>query len=171
MIIFLISITIISFIHDPISRRLITDDDDERLWCTISFQDKSLLNSYNSSINLIHFLIPFGINIISSVIIIFQTSRVHSNIRKKKSFGKHLKIQLNEFKHLLISPCVLILLALPRLIISFVYSCIRTTDRNAWIFLFAYCISFIPSLANFIIFVLPSQTYKQDFYHAIKCLF
>ncbi|CAF1398734.1 unnamed protein product [Adineta steineri] len=170
VIIFNIMLNIVSSIHDPIHRRLITDEQDLRMWCTVSYQDKSWLNYYNSFINLIHFLIPFGINVISALILIRQTARSRSNIHQEISYQKHLKIQFKQFKHLLISPCILILLALPRLIISFVYSCMKQ-DRKVYLFLIAYWISFTPPLATFIIFVLPSETYKKDFRSAMHRLF
>ena len=171
VIIIVVFVNIVSSIHDPINRRLVIDDDeDQRAWCSISFEHKSWLNSYNSSMNLIHFIIPFAINIISAFIIIIRTAYIRSMVRKKNSYRKHLKKQFNEFKHLIISPCILILLALPRLIISFVYACMKA-DRTPYLFLFGYFISYIPTLAIFLIFVLPSRTYKKDFYDAIKLLF
>ncbi|UJR17514.1 hypothetical protein I4U23_004409 [Adineta vaga] len=111
---------------------------------------------------------PFLIQI--TLIIIIQTARIRSNVRKQISYRNHLKIQFQEYKHLIISPCILILLALPRLIISLVYACMKD-ERQPYLFLFGYSISFTPYLAIFIIFILPSETYRKDFCRAWKLLF
>ncbi|CAF1020881.1 unnamed protein product, partial [Didymodactylos carnosus] len=62
IIIFIIVINIASSIHDPINRRLIEDPQDQRSWCFVSYQHSTLLTSYNTVINMIHFILPFIIN-------------------------------------------------------------------------------------------------------------
>ncbi|CAF4375480.1 unnamed protein product, partial [Rotaria sordida] len=76
-------------------------------------------------------------------------------------------VQIKRHKHLIIAPCILILLALPRLIISFLSKCMEST-RDPWLFLSGYYISFIPSLLIFVVFVLPSKKYKEEFLILIR---
>ena len=38
---------------------------------------------------------------------------------------------------------------------------------DAWLFLGAYFISFIPPMLTFIIYILPSKFYKQEFHKSI----
>jgi hypothetical protein len=155
----IILITFVSYIHDPFYRRLIDDDEEHRRWCIIQYS--SLSKMIDSIIRIIHFIFPFVLNLICALIIIITVARAHSNVHKKKEYKKHLREQLNEHKHLIISPIILLLLALPRLIISFLSGCIKSL-RNPWLFIFGYYISFIPPILSSIIFVLPSKTYRKE---------
>ena len=73
---------------------------------------------------------------------------------------------MNEHKHLLISPIVLLLLATPRLIISLVSGCVDPSE-NPWLYLCAYFISFTPPMLIFVVFVLPSKLYRKTFKESI----
>jgi hypothetical protein len=118
-------------------------------------------------INIIHFIVPFIINVISALTIIIMSTRQQVAIKKKKKYQEILKEQIHERKNLLIGPCVLIILGIPRLIISFTSGCMKSTS-DSWLFLLGYFISLIPPLLTFILFVLPSKTYKQAFRKAIS---
>jgi len=152
-------VTIVSYIHDPITRQLIEDKDEERIWCIVNYSLK--LKGYDRFINLFHFLTPFIINIISAVIIIVQVFRTRSKARKNAS-GVTLYAEINRHKHILISPCVLILLAFPRLFISFISRCMESA-HNPWLFLVGYYISFVPPLLIIFVFVFPSEKYREKF--------
>ncbi|UJR24129.1 hypothetical protein I4U23_027095 [Adineta vaga] len=80
-------------IHDPIYRRLI-DDTGEKRTC------------------------PLFINIISALVFIILTARQRSTARKNQTYKQHLLGEFRQHKHLLISPFILTLFTLPRLIIS-----------------------------------------------------
>ena len=112
--------TMLTHIHDPIHRELIDDFDidEHRIWCFVKYS--SSMNIYNSFITLFHFLIPFSINIISALWIIITITYNRSGVQPDQTFREHLKQQLKQHRHILIAPFVLILLSLPRLIISFV---------------------------------------------------
>ncbi|CAF4452203.1 unnamed protein product, partial [Adineta steineri] len=64
-------------------------------------------------------------------------------------------------------PFVLILFSISRVIISFASGCMKSMT-DSWLFLFGYFISLIPPLLTFVLFVLPSTTYKQAFRKAIS---
>ena len=68
-------ITIGTNIHDPIYRRLINEENEneKRTWCIVRYS--SHLQRYNSTMHIMHFFIPFIINIISSFILITKKSR------------------------------------------------------------------------------------------------
>jgi hypothetical protein len=117
--------------------------------------------------NVIHFFVPFSINCISALIIIINTARIRSTAQKKEPYKQMLRKQFQLHKHLLISPIILIILAVPRLIISFLSGCMKST-QDSWFYLIGYFISFIPPTLNFIIFVLPSETYKKEFIKTIQ---
>ncbi len=97
---------------------------------------------------------------------IYSIARSCFTAQPRLSFAEHFRLQLKEHKHRLISSFILVLLALPRLIISFRNECIKS-PRNSWLYLFAYFISFLPSIITFIKYVLPSKLYKDEFDTAI----
>ncbi len=154
-----------TYTYDPLHRRLIDDEAEQRTW---------YVSQYSSSVqlldwlwNIFHFSIPFAINCISAVIIIIIAARTRSNSQKTKPFKDHLREQIHHHKHLLISPCILIILAIPRLIMSFLFGCMKS-PRDSWFYLIGYFISFIPSIVTFIVFVLPSDVYKKEFTAYVK---
>jgi hypothetical protein len=90
-----------------------------------------------------------------------MVARTHSITRKQKTYRQHLRQEFHQQKHLIISPIILVILAFPRLIISFLSGCMKS-PRNPWLHLIGYFISFIPSALTFMVFVLPSETYKEQ---------
>jgi hypothetical protein len=164
VIIILLIVIIGTCIHDPIYRRLIDEDNDDndqkRIWCIITYS--SSLQIYNYIIHIFHFFGPFMINLISSIILITKKSRQQSHIHKQRPYKEILQEQFRQHKHLLTAPIVLVILALPRLIITFVSKCMNSTD-DAWLFLVGYFISFIPPILTFIVFILPSKFYRKEF--------
>ncbi|UJR06601.1 hypothetical protein I4U23_010885 [Adineta vaga] len=163
IIIFVFLITILSHIHDPFHRQLIDDIDidEKHIWCIVQYSSR--INKYNSFITLFHFLIPFTINFISTIIIIIILLAHHrSTIQPRLSYIEHLKIQFKEHNHHFIASLILVILGLPRLIISFISGCMKSPNYS-FLFLSAYLLSFLPSIMTFIVYVLPSKTYKNQF--------
>ena len=158
---FLVSTTI----HDPIHRYTIFDEEEERTWCLVRYSP--ILQHFNSVINIVHFLTPLSVNFIAALLIIIRAARVRSRVRAKTTYRHHLREQLNQHKHLLISSVLLILLGLPRLIISFISGCMKSA-RDPWLFLIGYFVSLIPPTLIFFTFILPSATYRREFKEAIK---
>ncbi|CAF3994916.1 unnamed protein product [Adineta steineri] len=150
IIILLLIFNIFIFIHEPLYRQLIdeTDEDknEKRIWCVVSYS--SNLQIYNSVINTFQFFTPLIINFISAFILIAQKPRRQSITQRKRNFKDILKENYREHKHLFIAPAILVILALPRLIISFISKCIQSSD-DSWLFPTAYFISLIPSNAYF----------------------
>ncbi|CAF1037056.1 unnamed protein product [Adineta steineri] len=85
-----------------------------------------------------------------------------SMARTNQSFKEHVQEQFSNNKQLIISPIVLLVLSIPRLIISLLPGCAKTSD-NLWLYLGAYLISFTPSMLIFLIFVFPSELYMKAF--------
>ena len=154
-------------VHDPIKRELIDDFDmdDKRTWCFVRYS--SFLEKYNFAMNLFHFVVPMLINFISAVTIIISTARSRTAAQSKLTFMQHLQLQLKEHKHLLLTPCLLILLGSPRLIIPLYSGCMKS-PRNPYLFVIGYFISFVPMTLHFFIFVLPSKKYMGEFKKTIR---
>jgi hypothetical protein len=152
-------------IHDPIYRRLIDDTGEQRIWCVADYPRS--IQIFDSIMNIFHFCIPFCINIICALIIIIIAARTRSTVRRNQTYKQHLLKQFQEHKHLLISPFILTLLALPRLIVSFLSGCMKSA-RNPWIYILSYFISLISSASIFVVFVLPSEVYMTSFRESIR---
>jgi hypothetical protein len=152
-------------IHDPIHRLLVDDEEEQRTWCIAKYSP--ILQIFDRVLSVIHFSIPFSINCISALVVIITAARTRSSIHKNRSYKQLLIEQLQHHKHLLISPIILVFLAFPRLIISFLSGCMKSA-RNPWIYVIGYFISFIPPMLTFAVFVLPSETYKKQFKDSIK---
>jgi hypothetical protein len=167
LIFIILLLAICTYVHDPLYRKLIDDfdTDEKRTWCFIRFS--SSLYKYNAAISLFHFLTPILINFISAVIIIVFSARRRSNAQTNVLFIQHLKQQLEQHKHLLWAPCVIVLLSLPGSIIPFLSGCMKS-PRDPWLYLISYFISFIPVILHFFIFVRPSQNYMDEFKESVE---
>ena len=167
LILFVLVFISCSYIYDPFHRRLIDDEEEQRTWCVSKYS--SSLQIFDWTLNIFHYSLPFAINCTSAFTIIIIAARIRSNFQKRKKLIEHLREQLYRHKHLLISPCILILLAVPRLIMSFLSGCMKS-PRDSWFYLIGYFVSFIPSMITFIVFVLPSDIYRKGFIQAMKCI-
>jgi hypothetical protein len=163
----LICLTVGTAIHDPIYRRLFDDDNEEenKIWCIVEYS--FAIHIINSVMTIFHIIVPFVINLLSAIIIIIMGTRQRAIIRTQRTYEELLNEQFQQHKNLLIGPVVLIILAIPRLIITFASDCMKSAS-DSWLFLFGYFISLIPPTLTFILFVLPSSIYHQEFRKAIS---
>ncbi|UJR18310.1 hypothetical protein I4U23_005212 [Adineta vaga] len=120
------------------------------------------VQEYNTAILFIHLIGPFIANLCSALIIMFGTARRKAAAQARRSFREHMRKQWLEHKQLLISPAILLVLSMPRLVISLLSGCVDAS-RQPWLFLCAYFISFIPSILIFVVFVVPSKLYMKTF--------
>jgi hypothetical protein len=136
-----------------------------RPWCVTRYSLS--VQNYNTFILFFHLVIPFIANLFSALFIIFGVARQRSAIQIGKNYKKHVVEQLHEHKQLIISPIILLILALPRLIISLLSVCMKASN-NTWLYLSAYYISFTPSMLVFVVFVLPSVLYRKTFKESLN---
>jgi hypothetical protein len=171
--------TMATIIHEPINRKLFeyetvkdnfeefesTKNQTERhVWCLTRYSPS--VQNYNTGILFFHLLGPFFINIFSTLFIIFGTTRQRSVAQTRKTYREHLREQLSEHKQLIISPIILLVLAMPRVITSLLSGCMNTS-KNRWLYISAYFISFAPSILVFVVFVLPSELFRKRFKESI----
>jgi hypothetical protein len=154
-----------TIIHEPLFRDLFDDNEEKRVWC-VTYYSRSVQN-YNTFIIFFHFIVPFSCNLLSALFIVVTVARHRSVIRTGQSYKQHFREQLNEHKQLLISPLILVVLSVPRLIISLLSGCIKSS-RNPWLYLSGYFISFIPSVVLFTAFVVPSEFYTKQFKETVR---
>ncbi|CAF3312330.1 unnamed protein product [Rotaria sp. Silwood2] len=162
VIIALLVLTISTAIHDPIHRRLFDDEDGEvkRIWCIVTY--KSSFQLFNSVTYLFHFFIPLFINLISALIILRSNTRQKAIVYPHHTYQQLLRLQFHQHNRLIIAPFVLVILAFPRVVLSFVSGCMKST-HDSWLFLIGYFVSFIPPMVTFLVFILPSKLYKEEF--------
>lgn len=190
LMIIILPISVMStIIHEPIHRDLFEYKTEKykimnyETWKNLSMQNKveeyeienhvlcitrysHFVQNYNTGILFFHLVVPFLVNLFSALYIIFGTARRRSTAQIKQTYKEHILEQLNAHKQLVISPVILLVLSLPRLIISLVSGCVDASD-NPWLYLSGYFTSFIPSMLVFIVFVLPSELYKKKFKEVI----
>ena len=140
-------------------------ENEHNVLCVIRYSRS--VQIYNTITLFIHLIVPFLANLFSALFIIFGTARRLSTAQtNKKSFKEHAANQIREHKQLLISPFILLVLALPRLIMSLVSGCVDPSE-NPWLYLCGYLISFTPPMLVFTVFVLPSELYRKTFKDSI----
>ena len=157
----------LTFLHDPLHRQLMDEEDEQeqRIWCMSVYSP--VMQKVDLVANSFQFLLPFFLNLISTIIIIFFVARMRSKVQQVKPYKEHLTEQLQQHKHLLISPALLVGLAVPRLSISLLSGCMKS-GRDSWLYLFGYFVSFTPSIMTFAIFVLPSDLYINQFRRSMR---
>ncbi|CAF1290215.1 unnamed protein product [Adineta ricciae] len=133
--------------------------------CVVTYP--SFVQNYNTTILFLHLIVPFLANLCSTLYIIFGNARRRSTIQTKQTFQELVLKQINEHKQLIVSPLILLVLSLPRLIISLISGCIDASN-NPSLYLCAYFISFTPSMLIFIVFVLPSDLYMKTFKDSLR---
>ncbi|CAF1293771.1 unnamed protein product [Adineta ricciae] len=157
--------TLLSFVYESIHRELVDDEEEQRTWCMARYPPP--MKHVDSALHTFHFVVPFSVNLVAAALIIVIIARAHSTAHKQKTYQEHLHEEFHRQKHLIISPITLVILALPRLVISFLSGCMKSM-REPWLFLTGYFISFLPSVLTFVVFIWPSTTYKQEFKGMIK---
>jgi hypothetical protein len=82
----------------------------------------------------------------------------------RMTFGEVLKKQFETQKELYITPTIIVLSALPQTILTFSFACTQLNDFQRHTLLCSYLLSYGPQVLGFILYVLPSTTYKKEFY-------
>ncbi|CAF0762130.1 unnamed protein product [Adineta steineri] len=138
---------------------------ERNIWCVINYSHA--VQDYNIAILFVHLIGPFIANLFSALFIIFGTARQRSLAQTNQNYIAHIRAQLREHKQLVISPAILLILSMPRLIISLLSGCVKV-HNNPWLYLCAYFISFTPSILVFIVFVVPSELYRKTLKESLR---
>ena len=151
-------------IPEIFARQLVEDPRLGRFtWCITKVSSRRL-QKFKSTLSIIHILSPFVIHSLSSATLIATLARTKIAVRKGKadqSFADVLREQISHHKQLLISPMILLILALPRLIISLGSLCVDTSWRH-YAFLAGYFISFAPIMLTLFVFIVPAPVYRDE---------
>ena len=168
---------IVTLVHELIYRRLfvyqteLDKSNEETTWRYVSCVTlyPATTRDYNTAILFFHLVAPFVANLISALFIIVGGARQRSVARTGQSFSGHVREQFSQHKQLIISPIILLILSLPRLVILLLPGCMTVkSSEYFWLYLSAYFLSFIPSMLIFLIFVTPSEMYMKAFKESLK---
>ena len=131
--------------------------------CVTDFNSR-LISTFNRVMTLIHYLVPFSIQMISITFLIVLTTRSRVKaVGEKITFRQMLKKQFQVHKEHYTMPMIIILSALPQTIITFSVGCTELPAIWRHTLLVSYLFSYAPQLLGFILSVLPSTTYKAEF--------
>ena len=133
--------------------------------CVTSYT-QSLVSTYNRVNVLLHYFIPFLIQTISITIMLVRTasSRARTSGSQRVTFASIFKNQLKTQKELYITPMIIILSSLPQTILSFSYACGGLNQSwQRYSLLAAYFFSYLPQILGFILYVLPSTAFSDEF--------
>ncbi|CAF1682896.1 unnamed protein product, partial [Adineta ricciae] len=158
-------VIMLSIVHELVFRDLFEDHEEQRLWCLMSYSRS--IHTYNTIVSLFHFLGPFLANFYSAVFITFRGAQQRARVQPQITQRQHRWQQLNDYKHLIISSIVLVILTIPQLIISSLSGCVKAAYQSP-VYAAGYFISFVPSMSIFVVFVLPSRLYQSQFKKALK---
>ena len=131
---------------------------------------QQLVSLYSRANVLIHYFVPFLIQVISITILIIQLARSRARAigSTKLTFVDLCKKQLKTHREHYITPIIIVLSSLPQIILSFSYAC--TELKQPWqryTLLTTYFLSYLPQILGFILHVLPSTTYTEEFHRTI----
>jgi hypothetical protein len=166
---------IVTLLHELLYRRLFvyssetheTSEETTERYVSCVTHYSVAVQDYNTSILFFHLVGPFVLNLCSALLIIFGAARQRSLAQTDQSLKEHVREQFKEHKQLIISAMILLILSIPRLIISLLPGCVKTSDK-LWLYLSGYLISFIPSMGIFIVYVVPSDFYMKKFQQTLK---
>jgi hypothetical protein len=131
--------------------------------CVTNFDSKPISN-YNRISTLIHYLFPFFIQVICITLLIVLAARSRMKTAgQKMTFGEVLKKQFKTQKELYVTPTIIILSSLPQAILTFSFACTQLNDFQRHTLLCSYLLSYGPQVLGFILYVLPSTSYKKEF--------
>ena len=80
------------------------------------------------SYTLFIFFCPFILNFVPAVILITKKTRQQLSIHKDRTYKEVFLEQFFQHKHLLVGPIVLVILALSRLIITYISKCMKSPN-------------------------------------------
>jgi hypothetical protein len=108
----------------------LNDEPQSHPLCVLDFGSSSW-NIYEKCINIFHFVMPFVLNLISIIgFILHKTKFEFTSTTKWNTDGRFIVIkkQLLKYKSLIISPAVILILEIPRFVLTFTLACID----HAW---------------------------------------
>ncbi|CAF2143827.1 unnamed protein product [Rotaria magnacalcarata] len=151
---------------DLLSSSLVKQKLSLRKWCVTQLSRP--LQIYNQTNTMIHYLTPFLVNLICTIVLLILIARSRANVDKNKSRWKIFQEQFKKKKDMFIPSMIHIISALPHLIISFSLACSDLdTKWQRYMLIISYFAAYVPQCLSFHLYVQPSQLFLREF-HATK---
>jgi hypothetical protein len=168
-------------IHEVIYYQSIEDpkssDMNNSTWCVTSYP--SMISRYNQVNVILNYIIPFLINLLSSIVLMIlitrkratatiqKVNRSHADINTRTTFRAYIDL-LMENKELILAPLVTMLpqlFSLPQFILSFSLACQEfEVDWQRYLLIISYFITYIPQVLSYKLYISPSTFYKNEFH-------
>jgi hypothetical protein len=149
--------------HEIFAYQTIQEPNSPVLMCVPKFHHNAVA-VYHRVNTLIHYLIPFSIQIIFVTLLISSAARSRAKTANAKiTLGQLLKKQFIEQKELYVTPMIIILAALPQSVLSFSLACTPLDNWKRHVLLAAFILSYSPQILGFLLYVLPSTAYRKEF--------
>ncbi len=155
-------------LYEPFHRRLLVDtQSSDRLWCSLDLHTW-FLNTYERTTNIVHLVLPFAFNLLSPLIMLIILTRHKRTVNENSTTWLNFINVLRTHKNNLITPSLLVLLISPRVILTFLLTCITQPWQNT-AYIVAYLLSLMPLMTSLFIFVLPSSERREELYGIFRC--
>jgi hypothetical protein len=168
-------------VHELIYYQSIEDpkslDMNNSTWCVTSYA--SIIATYNQVNIILNYVIPFLINLLSTIILVTLITRKratattkkvnhsHSDENERSIFRVYIDL-LMKSKELILAPLVTMLpqlFSLPQFILSFSLACQEfNVNWQRYLLIISYFITYLPQVLSFKLYVSPSTLYKGEFY-------
>ena len=150
--------------HEILFSKSIHESDSTNAFCVLDFGQRVVLKEYHRVSALLHYVVPFLIQVVSITLLIIIVARHRVKLVKDKvTFNKLFKKEFIIRKELYVAPSIIILSALPQVILSFILSCTQLNDWQRHSILTTFILSYTPQVFSFLIHVFPSDVYKKEF--------
>ncbi|CAF1603418.1 unnamed protein product [Adineta ricciae] len=137
-----------------------TTDQQTETWCVLHLSSSNTI--YLRLAMFLHQIVPFTLNVISTLVLLLHISQSKANMSKASHWNSFV-IVLEQRVEFLIAPVVCFVSQLPQIILIFLDSC-QFIDSRAFniIALLFYYFSFAPQISILLIYTLPSPLYKEQ---------
>ena len=169
---------LVMHIHEILFSRSIRLPESMASQCVIDFGHRSMVTEYNRISSILHHVIPFLIQVISiTLLIVLAAHQRAKTVTTNVTFSQILIKQFKTLKELYVTPGIIVLSALPQTVVAFGLTCKQLNYWQRHILLITYLLSYAPQVLGFVLYVLPSSTYKKEFKGTIlgnqlmRCLF
>ncbi|CAF3297833.1 unnamed protein product [Rotaria sp. Silwood2] len=148
-------------IQEFFQHRLLSDRHfSDRYWCSLRYNSHAL-SIFVKFTNIFHFLFPYMISLITPILMFTRLTKDKATVNQNATIWSNFISVLSTYKYNLVSPCTIIVLTTPRIILTFFLTCITHSWQNT-IYLITYFLSLVPLMTCFFIFVCPSSQYRQE---------
>jgi hypothetical protein len=159
-------------VHELIYYQSIEDpkssDMNNSTWCVTSYP--SVIATYNQVNIILNYILPFLINLLSTIILIILVTRKRvtaTETNTKSTFRVYVDL-LTENKELILAPSVTMLpqlFSLPQFILSFTLACQEfKVNWQRYLLIISYFITYLPQVFSYKLYISPSTLYKNEFH-------